>query len=266
MSHANESLQAEIEERKQAQAVSQKLLANLERSNKELEQFAYVASHDLREPLRSVTGYLQLIDRRYGQSFDAEGREHMAFAIEGGRRMHTMIGDLLDYSRINLDAVAVGAINTESVLADALVNLHALIADSGARISHSTLPLVFASGSQVCRLFQNLFANAIKYAAPDRVPEIHIEANCDGVVWEFSVTDNGIGIPKEFRERIFGLFQRLHDRRRYEGTGVGLALCKRIVERHGGTIWVDSTPGRGSTFHFTLPVVRDTADLAVASD
>lgn len=240
--------------------------AALERSNQDLQQFAYAASHDLREPLRSVTGYLQLIDRRYGQSFDAEGREHMAFAIEGGRRMHTMIGDLLDYSRINLDAVAVGAINTESLLADALVNLHALIADSGARISHSTLPLVFASGSQVCRLFQNLIANAIKYAAPDRVPEIHIEANCDGVVWEFSVTDNGIGIPAEFRERIFGLFQRLHDRRRYEGTGVGLALCKRIVERHGGTIWVDSTPGRGSTFHFTLPVVRDTADLAVASD
>jgi len=238
--------------------------AALERSNQDLQQFAYAASHDLQEPLRSVTGYLQLLERRIGPTLDADAREFITFAVEGGRRMHTMIADLLEYSRVHLDGAAAGPVNAEKALGLALDNLRGLIDASGARIGNTPLPLVLASAPQVTRLFQNLVGNAIKYADPARPPEVTIGADCDGEFWQFSVKDNGIGIPKQFHQRIFWLFQRLHARSQYQGTGVGLALCQRIVERHGGHIWVESEPGKGATFRFTLPVARDSADLARA--
>ncbi len=178
--------------------------------------------------------------------------------------MHAMITDLLEYSQVKMDTVAVGPVNSEQALATALDNLRGLIEQSGAGINRSTLPLVLASAPQVTRLFQNLVGNAIKYAAPGRPPEVIIGADCDGEFWQFWVQDNGIGIDPQYHQRIFGLFQRLHDRAHYQGTGVGLALCKRIVERHGGRIWIESEAGRGATFRFTLPVARESADLAVA--
>ena len=236
--HAEESLRRAAEE--------------LARSNKDLEQFAYVASHDLQEPLRMVTGFVQLLQQKYGGRLDADAEQYIAFAVDGAKRMHTLINDLLTYSRVGARGKEPAPTDAGASLQRALDNLQASIHETGAEISHGELPIVRADGTQLTQLFQNLIGNAVKFrgAAP---PKIHIDARRDGDAWRFSVRDNGIGIDPKSQERIFQVFQRLHSRQEYPGTGIGLAICQRIVERHGGRIWVESAPGEGATFHFTLP-------------
>jgi len=232
----------------------------LARSNADLEQFAYVASHDLQEPLRAVVSYLQLLERRYSGQLDERAEKYIGYAVDGGKRMQTLISDLLTYSRVGRRDVAMAGVELEAVLDRALASLRLAIEESGAEVTHDPLPTVVGDATQLTQVFQNLVANAIKFRG-EAPPRIHVSAerqpSADSErqhgAWLFSVRDNGIGIAPEYRERVFVLFQRLHGRDEYSGTGIGLAVCKRIVERHGGTLWVDETPGGGSTFWFTIP-------------
>jgi len=223
----------------------------LARSNAELEQFAYVASHDLQEPLRMVTGYVEMLQRRYKGRLDADADDFIAFAVDGARRMAALINDLLAYSRVTTRGKAFEPTDCETVLERVLSNLEVAISETGAVVTHDPLPTVMADGVQLARVFQNLVGNAIKYHGPEP-PRVHVWAERDDGTWRFAVRDNGIGIAPEHQERIFVVFQRLHGRGEYDGTGIGLAISKRIVERHGGRIWVESQPGKGSTFYFTL--------------
>ena len=232
---------------------------DLARSNAELEQFASVASHDLQEPLRMVTTYLELLRLRIGDRLDGDAVEFMDFAVDGAIRMNTLIKDLLEYSRVGSRGQPFGPVNCEEVLSWTLSNLNVAIDESGAIITHDPLPTIVADETQMIQLIQNLVANAIKFRS-ETPPEIHVGAehrdwSSQGAAdtWLFSVRDNGIGIDPQYAERIFQIFQRLHLRHEYPGTGIGLAVCRRIVERHGGRIWVESTPEQGSTFYFTLP-------------
>ena len=229
--------------------------AELERSNKELEQFAYVASHDLQEPLRSVASYVQLLARRYKGKLDQDADDFINFAVEGSERMKTLINDLLSYSRVATQGKELKKVDLEPVLDIVMKNLQLVIEDTGARISHEPLPAVLADDVQMVQLFQNLINNAVKFHGVEP-PKVSIAARRDGNRWQFSVRDNGIGIDPTHKERIFVIFQRLHSRSEYAGTGIGLAVCRRIVERHGGRIWVESEPGRGSTFFLTLLAVE----------
>ncbi|MBM4279047.1 MAG: hypothetical protein FJ130_14395 [Deltaproteobacteria bacterium] len=227
---------------------------DLIRSNKELEQFAYVASHDLQEPLRMVTSYVQLLAQRYKDKLDQDGNEFIDFAADGATRMYQLINDLLAYSRVGTRGHTFEPINCETILQEALDNLKVTLEESGAVVTHDSLPTVMADSLQLGQLFQNLIGNAIKFRGDER-PRIHISASRNDSGWTFSVRDNGIGIAPEFTERIFIIFQRLHGPQQYPGTGIGLAVCKKIVERHGGRIWVESEPGKGAAFYFTLPNV-----------
>ena len=228
----------------------------LEESNERLEQFAYAASHDLQEPLRMVTSYLQLLEQRYADAFDEEGEEFLDFAVDGADRMREMIDALLEYSRVETRGDPFEPVELDAILADVLADLQLQIDEADAEITTERLPRVEGDASQLRQVFQNLLDNAIQYSG-ETPPRIHVEANRRGREWVISVRDDGIGIDPDDQDRVFTVFDRLHSRDEYEGTGIGLALCQRIVERHGGEIWVDSEPGEGSTFSFTLPALRD---------
>jgi PAS domain S-box-containing protein len=243
----------DITARKQAEERLKATAADLARSNAELEQFAYVASHDLQEPLRMVASYTQLLARRYRGKLDSDADEFIGFAVDGALRMQELINDLLAYSRVGTRALQVEAVDTGSLVDQILGDLAAAIEETAATVSHGPLPTVQADRTQLRQLFQNLIANAIKFRG-ERPPEVQVSAKRNDGAWTFAVRDNGIGIEPEYRERIFVLFQRLHSRAEYPGTGIGLALCRKIVERHGGRIWLESEPGLGTTFWFALPV------------
>jgi light-regulated signal transduction histidine kinase (bacteriophytochrome) len=242
----------DITKRKSAEAHLLNKVEELKRSNEELGQFAYIASHDLQEPLRMVASYTQLLSRRYKGKLDAEADEFIAFAVDGASRMQRLIQDLLTYSRVGTKGKDLLDTSSEDALQQALLNLRGAIEDSGAVVTHDPLPAVLADEMQLTQLFQNLVGNAIKYQNPG-VPKVHISAARNSEEkWIFSVKDNGLGIDPQYFEKIFGMFQRLHKREEFAGTGIGLAICKKIVERHGGGISVESQPGQGATFLFSL--------------
>lgn len=227
--------------------------ANLElaRSNKELEEFAYIASHDLQEPLRSIAGACQLLKRRYSDKLDESGQEFIDFAVSGAKRMEALINDLLSYSRVSTKAKEPQLADLNTVLSTVTQNLRSSIGATGASITSDTLPSIAVDQWQITQLFQNIIANALKFRGKDP-PKIHVGALKDGGFWHFSIKDNGIGIDPKYFDRIFEVFKRLHSQDQYPGTGIGLASCKKIVERHGGRIWLESVVGAGTTFHFTI--------------
>ena len=225
--------------------------ADLAQSNAELEQFAYVASHDLQEPLRKVSSFCQLLHDRYTDQLDADAKQYIAYAVEGAKRMKRLITELLDYSRIGRQGEPLGATDAQAACNRAIENQQATIAETGGTVSCDPLPVVIGNELMLVRLFQNLIGNGLKFRS-ERRPDIHLGAAREAGQWVFSVRDNGIGIAQEYWKRIFVVFQRLHSATEYSGTGIGLAVCKRIVERLGGRIWIDSEPGHGSTFYFTL--------------
>ncbi|OEC88317.1 sensor histidine kinase [Methanobacterium bryantii] len=247
---------SEITGYKKAEEEIKALLDELKRSNEELQQFAYVTSHDLQEPLRTIASFTQLMARRYKGKLDDDADEFMDYIVDASVRMKQMIMDLLEYSRVGTKQEMFRAIHIESELNDVLVNLNDLIERSRAEITHDPLPVVFGDESQLLLLFQNLITNAIKFRKENEPPKIHISVACDHEKNEyvFSISDNGIGIEEQYFGRIFTIFQRLHTRDEYPGTGIGLSVAKRIVERHGGRIWVESTFGEGSVFYFSIPV------------
>ncbi len=242
----------DITTRKKGEADLLNKMEELNRSNEELGQFAYIASHDLQEPLRMVASYTQLLSRRYKGKLDSDADEFIAFAVDGASRMQRLIQDLLTYSRVGTKGQDLLNTSSEEALKLALINLRGAITESGALVTHHPLPFVMADETQLTQLFQNLVGNAIKYQSAG-IPRVHISAARNGGnKWVFSVRDNGLGIDPQYFDRIFGMFQRLHKREEFAGTGIGLAICKKIVERHGGSISVESQPGKGSTFHFAL--------------
>jgi signal transduction histidine kinase len=245
-------------ERRRAELALEERAHDLARSNADLEQFAYVASHDLQEPLRMVASYVQLLERRYKDKLDDNARDFIGFAVEGVTRMRRLIEDLLAYSRVGTRGRAPLPVDVAAVVAAAEKNLERAIADSGAVITRDALPPeVPADEGQLVQVFQNLIGNAIKFRREDP-PRIHVGARREGDDWILSVRDNGIGIESEYFDRIFVIFQRLNPREIYPGTGIGLAITKKIVERHGGRIWVESTPGAGSTISFSIPATPRT--------
>ena len=227
-------------------------VTELGRSNADLQQFAYVASHDLQEPLRMVSSYTQLLGRRYKGKLDADADEFIGFAVDGANRMQRLIQDLLAYSRVSRGNYQPEEISVEEALSDALDNLRRAMDESGAVVTHDRLPTVAGDGRQCAQLFQNLLSNAIKFRGQEP-PRIHVAAKRTGSEWLFSIRDNGIGVDPQYADRIFVIFQRLHTTQEFAGTGIGLAICKKIVERHEGRIWVESEPGKGAIFYFTVP-------------
>lgn len=242
----------DITDRKAAEKAAAEHYSDLVRSNRELEQFAYVASHDLQEPLRMVSSFTQLLARRYRGKLDGDADEFIGFAVDGVTRMQRLINDLLAYARVGSRAGDLVETDSGAVLDRTLWALRASIREANATVSRAELPVVRADPSQLDQLFLNLVSNAMKFRS-DAPPEVTVSAELEDGRWHFAVRDNGIGIEPQYFERIFVIFQRLHPKDRYDGTGIGLAICKKIVERHGGALWVESQPGSGSTFHFTLP-------------
>jgi len=256
LQQSNRQLKSEVMERKRAEAVLGQRSQELARSNAELEQMAYVASHDLQEPLRMVASYMELLEQRYADRLDTNAHEFIGFAVEGAKRMKALIQDLLAYSRVGTHVKPFQPIDCTAAAEMAISSVRLAITESRAHVRCDPLPTVMGDAVQMTQLFQNLIDNAIKFQR-EHSPEIYIHAELEDGFWRLSVQDNGIGIGPEYFERIFVMFQRLHSRSRYSGTGIGLALCKKIVEHHGGRIWVESLPGRGSTFIFTLPQNAD---------
>ncbi|MEW6497319.1 MAG: CHASE3 domain-containing protein [Cyanobacteriota bacterium] len=246
----NEELEYRVQERT---AQLKDANANLIRSNQELEQFAYVASHDLQEPLRAVNSYAQLLARKYQGNLDAKADKYINYLVEGATRMQQLINDLLEFSRVGTRGKELGLIDCEKLLSQVLQNLKVAIAENNAVITHDSLPTVMGDETQLLQLFQNLISNAIKFRR-EEPPQVHISVQQGEKEWRFAVRDNGIGMESEYFDRIFTIFQRLHSKSEYPGTGIGLAVCKKIVERHGGRIWVESQLGSGTGFYFTLPL------------
>jgi PAS domain S-box-containing protein len=244
-------VQLDVTERKRTEKELAELVEELRRSNAELEQFAYVASHDLQEPLRMMASYTQLLARRYKGNLGDDADEFIGHVVDGAHRMQAVINDLLEYSRVGKRGGSLTPTDAGAAFEAARANLRASIGESGAQVTSEGLPTVMGDRTQLVQLFQNLIGNAIKFRSEDP-PRVHVEAERRDGEWLFAVRDNGIGIEPQYTERIFMIFQRLHSRTEYPGTGIGLAICKKIVERHGGELWVESVPGEGSTFHFTL--------------
>lgn len=268
LAEANAQLRAEVDHRERAEAELRALNAELEdrvrqrteelrRSNEDLEQFAYVASHDLQEPLRAVSMYVQLLERRYHDQLDAEGKKFIGYATQGASRMRELIHDLLAYSRASTQEQHLQTIEAADALARAEANVRGALEEAGGRITHDPLPSVRADETQLTQVFQNLLSNAIKYRSPDEPLQVHVWAEREGDTVAFHVRDNGIGVEPDYHEQIFEPFRRLHTRAEYPGSGLGLSICKRLVERHGGRIEVESEPGRGATFHIQLPAGGD---------
>jgi len=237
--------------RREAEEDLARKVEELARSNAELEQFAYVASHDLQEPLRMVAAYTQLLGERYRGKLDENADKFIGYASEGALRMQTLIQDLLAFSRIGRNGAALGHVDCGAVMDEVLLSLGPAMEETGALVTHTALPVVWADRSQMVQVFQNLIGNAIKFRGED--PAISVQAEKAGEQWLFSVSDNGIGIAPEYAENIFVVFQRLHARTEYPGNGIGLAICKKIIQRYGGKIWVEPRAGHGSIFKFTMP-------------
>ncbi|HEV3022063.1 MAG TPA: ATP-binding protein [Pirellulales bacterium] len=258
LSRANANLGREVAERLQANQALERRTRDLARSNAELEQFAYIASHDLQEPLRITSGYCELLRVRYGDRLDEKGRAFLASALDSAQRMQRLIDGLLEFSRLGWNAVGARPLPLGPVVDEALGNLELSMNDSGAMVHVVPLPVVLGDHSRLTQLFQNLIGNAVKFRG-NEPPQVRIAWMRRGNEAVVSVADNGIGMETDHFERIFVVFQRLHTHTEYPGTGIGLAICKKIVELHGGRIWVESEPGRGSTFRFTLPLPADVA-------
>jgi DNA-binding LacI/PurR family transcriptional regulator/signal transduction histidine kinase len=242
----NEMLEQEIVERKRIESA-------LIRSNDDLQQFAYIASHDLQEPLRMIAGYVGLLERRYKDKLDSNANEFIEFVVDGAKRMQKMINDLLTYSRVNTRPCNLEKIDSAVIVNQAITNLRAVIEEKRAKILLANLPIVSVDFSQLTQVFQNLIGNAIKFQKAGELPVVEISAVLDGSDWKFSIKDNGIGIDPEYNDKIFMMFRRLHGRDEYPGSGIGLTICKKIIERHDGRIWVESEAGSGSAFYFTIP-------------
>ncbi|MFW6085911.1 MAG: sensor histidine kinase [Myxococcota bacterium] len=264
LAEANDQLRAEVGQRERAEAELRTLNAELEdrvrqrteelrRSNEDLEQFAYVASHDLQEPLRAVSMYVQLLERRYADQLGADGKKFVGYATEGAARMRELIHDLLAYSRASTQEQHLQTIEAEDAFARAEATVRNALEEAGGQVTHDPLPAVRADQTQLAQVFQNLLSNAIKYRSPDEPLQVHVWAERDGGMVTFHVRDNGIGIEPAYHEQVFEPFRRLHTRAENPGSGLGLSICKRLVERHGGRIAVESAPGRGATFHVELP-------------
>ena len=249
----------DVTERRRAADALESTLADLRRSNADLEQFAYVASHDLQEPLRMVSSFTQLLAQRYRGKLDADADDFIGFAVDGAGRMQTLIGDLLAYSRVGTGGRPPTATDSRAAVGAALENLAVSIEETGALVTCEELPVVVVDETQLVMVFQNLIGNAIKFHRKGEPPRVHVSAGREGQAWAFRVRDNGIGIGPEYRTRLFTIFQRLHTRDEYPGSGIGLVSCKRVVERHGGRIGFESEPGAGSTFYFTLPETGGTS-------
>jgi light-regulated signal transduction histidine kinase (bacteriophytochrome) len=241
----NETLKVEIEDRKRA---GQELI----RSNQDLQQFAYVASHDLQEPLRNIASCLQLLEQKYKNKLDADADQYIYYAVEGAVRMKALIQDLLTYSRVGTRGKPLQPIDCDQIISQTVRNLASAICEAGALVTHDSLPTIFGDRTQILQAFQNMIQNAVKFRT-NEPPKVHVSAVKKVNEWIFSVKDNGIGIDSRHLDRIFIIFQRLHKRGQYEGTGMGLAIVKKVIERHGGRIWADSEPGKGTTFYFTIP-------------
>ncbi len=255
-----------ITERKRIEAELARVNTELTRSNAELAQFAYVASHDLQEPLRMVTGYLQLLERRYKDKLDADAGEFIHFAVDGAMRMKNLIQDLLRLSRAGTQTLEMRTIDSRTLVAVSCANLQVLIEETGAQVTSDSLPEIMGDPGLLTQVFQNLIGNALKFRAAGVRPRVHVSGRRQADTWIFAVRDNGIGIDPQYSERIFRIFERLHGTDEYGGSGVGLAISQRIVERHGGRIWMESKMGEGSTFLFSLPIraVRDAPPAASA--
>ena len=237
----------------EANPISSQETANLSRTNDELKQFAYVASHDLQEPIRMMVRYSQLLEKHLQGRLDAQSSEYLNFVVDGAKRMQSLISDLLAYSVVDTRQEPFEKVHAEKIFRRAMKNLQLAVEESSAEIICDSLPPVWANPVQLTQLFQNLVGNSVKFRR-DNPPKIHICAQQKDNEWLFSVQDNGIGLDEQYAKRIFEIFQRLHTREEYPGTGIGLAICKKIVERHGGRIWVKSILGEGSTFYFTIPM------------
>lgn len=249
----------DVTERKQMEQRLQQMTDEMQRSNTELEQFAYVISHDLQEPLRMVSSYTQLLAKRYSNKLDADADEFIAYAVDGAKRMQTLLHDLLDYSRVGTRGKPFSLVNCEHIVEQAMANLKIAIEECGASVSYDVLPTIMGDEGQLVRLFQNLIGNAIKFRR-EEAPQVNISAQRRNNTVTFSVKDNGIGIDPQHSQSIFEIFRRLHTSEEFQGTGMGLAICKKIVERHGGHISVQSQPGQGSTFYFSVDMAGGEAE------